>query len=1503
MKHISLIIIFLTASFFAYSQGLMWAKQFNGTGQNQPISIVQDNAGNYYVLGNFNGTVTQDAITLNTYGVQDIFLSKYDPQGVVQWIKQIGGTGTETAIGLAINHVGTALFISGQTNGSCSFDGYSFSTSGLNDVFLAKYALDGTCQWAHNIAYGTTQQINGAIAVDDNENIIMAGVFIDNVTFYGGVATLTSLYSGVRQNFVAKFDQDGNYSWSKVINCDDATTSTNIKAVSTYNNEYFFSGQYIGNVDIEGNIISNATAMSDGIIFKLNNSGNFQWVKKMIGADNTEYIYKQINGESGNLYLAGYYLSSQLNIDGTILNNTTSGKSDIVIFKYNTNGILQWAKNIGSTGDDRLLDIHVSNNHVVLTGSYGGTIIFGNDTLLNSGGTDAFMAECDASGNFIKAIKATGTGNDLGEACFINKSGRNYIATGDFYSPTLTIGSNQFTNSVQNLSTRDAYIIRYGCFDSLHFVVTPVSCIDAMGFPLVDDGAIVVTPSVGNEPYTYHWSNNASSSTISNLGLGPFSVTVTGTNGCTLVGSAMVGNKPILQASITNVVNILCGGTNSGSATVTATLGNAPYTYLWSNSATTPTITNVAAGTYYVTVTDQCGNTVLCSANITQPATLTATITAQTNVSCNGGSNGSATVTAGGGTTPYTYLWNDPAPAQTTPTCNALTAGNWSVTITDANGCTVTKSVTITQPAVLTSSIIAKNNVSCNGGSNGSATVGPIGGTSPYTYLWNDPAPAQTTATCTTLTAGTWTVTVTDNKGCTTTSSVTITQPTALTASISSQANVSCNNGANGSATVTAAGGTPGYTYLWNDPAPAQTTVTCTALTAGTWTVTVTDNNSCTTTSSVTITQPTTVTAGITAQTNVSCNGGSNGSATSQAYGGANPTQYIWNDPALQTTKTATGLIAGVWSVTVTRSAGCAVATVTITQPTTVTAAITAQTNVSCNGGANGTATVTATGGSGTSTYVWSDPFPAQTTQTATALTAGTWSVTVTKTGGCAIASVTITQPTIVTATITSQTNVSCNGGSNGSATVTVSGGTPSYTYLWNDPAPAQTTATCSALTAGTWRVTVTDLNGCTLTRSVTITQPTVLTATISAKTNVSCNGGSNGTATVTVGGGTTPYSYLWNDPAPAQTTAVCTALTAGIWTVTVTDNNSCTKTANVTITQPTALTSSIIAKSDVTCNNGSNGSATVGPVGGTTPYTYLWNDPAPAQTTATCSALSAGTWNVTVTDINSCTTMSIVTITQPSTVTATISSHSDVSCNGGANGKATVTATGGSGTPTYVWNDPAPVQMTQTATALTAGTWSVTVTKTGGCAVATVTITQPAALTITSSTTCSAAFPGCNGTATATVSGGTSPYNYLWNNNSQTTQTAVNLCPNRYRVTVTDANGCTKTKTRIRVSTCAKSLGTEQIITENINKISVYPNPVSSQLSILVENEEKTDENTIVSVEIFNLLGELISKENKQATYGYPVYKDITSFTPGVYLVSITDGTNYFSQRILIQK
>ncbi|MFH6990397.1 choice-of-anchor L domain-containing protein, partial [Flavobacterium collinsii] len=766
--------------------------------------------------------------------------------------------------------------------------------------------------------------------------------------------------------------------------------------------------------------------------------------------------------------------------------------------------------------------------------------------------------------------------------------------------------------------------------------------------------------------------------------------------------------KPVV-VSQTNIVitetaashaDVKCKGTTTGSATVTATGGTAPYTYSWAPSGgSAATASNLAAGTYTVTATDSKGCTGTKQIIITEPAAILTATTSQTNVLCNAGTTGSATATPAGGTGPYTYSW---APSGgSAATASNLAAGTYTVTIKDANLCTITKTVTITEPTALTATT-TQTNVLCKSATTGSATVTPTGGTGAYTYSW---APSGgSAATASNLAAGTYTVTIKDANLCTITKTITITEPANALTATTTQTNVLCTSATTGSATVTPAGGTGAYTYSW---APSGgSAATASNLAAGTYTVTIKDANLCTITKTVTITEPANALTATTTQTNVLCTSATTGSATVTPAGGTGAYTYSWA-PSGGSAATASNLAAGTYTVTIKDANLCTITkTVTITEPANALTATTTQTNVLCTSATTGSATVTPAGGTGAYTYSWAPS--GGSAATASNLAAGTYTVTIKDANLCTITkTVTITEPANALTATTTQTNVACNAGTTGSATVTAAGGTGAYTYSW---APSGgSAATASNLAAGTYTVTIKDANLCTITKTVTITEPTALTAT-TTQTNVACNAGTTGSATVTPAGGTGAYTYSWAPSGGSAATA--SNLAAGTYTVTIKDANLCTITKTVTITEPTALTATT-TQTNVACNAGATGSATVTAAGGTGAYTYSW---APSGgSAATASNLAAGTYTVTIKDANLCTITKTVTITEPTVLTAT-TSQTNVGCGGDNTGSATITVSGGTPGYTYLWSPSGGTAAT--ANALVAGTYTVTATDANSCTI-----------------------------------------------------------------------------------------------------------------------------------------------------------------------------------------
>lgn len=891
---------------------------------------------------------------------------------------------------------------------------------------------------------------------------------------------------------------------------------------------------------------------------------------------------------------------------------------------------------------------------------------------------------------------------------------------------------------------------------------TAISCYGA------SNGTATVTPSGGTSPYTYLWSNGQTTATATGLSAGTHYVTVNDSYGvCQSVIKNITINQPSQIALSTSSVSSTCGNSN-GSASVSASGGSGGYTYSWNGGGSSATISGKPSGNYSVTVTDSNGCTNSTSVNISDAGAPTATMSAPTNVNCYGSSTGSATVSANGGTAPYSYSWSNGA---TTATASNLPANNYSVTVTDNTGCKATASVTISQPSELIISQNSKTDVKCYGNSSGAIDLSVSGGTPSYNYSWNS---GQSSLDLTNIPAGTYTITVTDNKGCQKNSTISITQPaSALSVSITSQTNVLCYGNSTGNATATASGGTPSYTYLWSTPQAGQTTNN---LSAGTYYVSVQDGNSCTTVTSATITQPSNPLQITYTTTPITCYGLSNGGINISVTGGTPNYNYLWSNGP--TSEDISNIATGNYTITTTDGNGCtALAGINLSQPSQLTASINGN-NISCFNANNGTVTASPLGGTSPYTYNWSN---GQSLSSISSLQAGNYQVTVTDNNACTTtSSITLTEPSEIIVT-TSSTNSSC-GSSNGSASVTnVTGGTTPYTYLWQN---GNTTSSISNLASGSYNVTVTDANSCTKVASINVNDANAATVSITSSTDVSCNGGSNGSAQVTASGGTAPYTYLWTN---GSTSSTVNNFSAGIQSVTVTDGNGCTSSASTTINEPTAL-SLTTTPINITCNGSNNGQISISVSGGTNPYTYLWSNGATSQN---ISNLASGIYSVVVTDSHNCTKSSAnITITQPTAITAS-STFVNASCNGKNDGSINLSVSGGTTPYSYLWSNGLN---SQDLNDIVANTYTVTISDANNCtSTNSTTITQPAAITYSTSKTNITCYGANNGAIDLTVSGGTNPYTYLWSN-GDATEDLTDIASGSYTVIITDANNCDAT-------------------------------------------------------------------------------------------------------------
>lgn len=834
--------------------------------------------------------------------------------------------------------------------------------------------------------------------------------------------------------------------------------------------------------------------------------------------------------------------------------------------------------------------------------------------------------------------------------------------------------------------------------------------------------------------------------------------------------------------TITTSQNVLCNGTCTGTASATVGGGTGPFSFAWSGpnsyTATGATATNMCAGTYTVTALDSSDmSTATVDVTITEPPVLTINISYVTNVTCFGSCNGSAYAIASGGIPPYSYQWNN---GITTHQATGLCAGAYTLTVTDANGCTVTSSTIISQLPPLTVTVNTTN-ATCNQ-CDGTATAIPSGGTFPVTYLWSNGAIGSGGTFC----PGNYSVTVCDANNCCTSTSFTILPGVIAYTSTTPSACSLCN----GTASVdSVAGGTAPYDFIWSNLATGPS---LTNLCSGNYYGTVTDIVGCSSSISVTVQNAYSLNSTITS-TPTTC-GACTGTASVTYSGGNAPYSIIWSNAA--TTPDLSNLCAGSYSCTVTDANGCTQALSTIINSNNSFTATTAFTQASCNNVCNGTALVSITSGAGPFTYSWSGPAGySANTDTITNICFGYYHVTITETpSGCTqVLHVNVTSVSNISLSYSS-VNTIC-GSCTGTITAYVSGGILPYTYDWSpSPGSGQGTNAISDLCLGTYLLTVTDNNGCTKTGTRTINATNNISISF-IKTNTYCTA-CNGTIKANVTGGTQPYSFNWSvNVGAGQGTDSVSNLCHGTYSLTITDAAGCTKTSSTSISTIQNLSVSTSA-TPTTCS-ACTGTATANIISGTAPYTFHWNN---GETSQSIDTLCANTYTITVTDANGCTHASSVAVTTLNGVTVVTDSLIHVSCSNNNQGSIGVHATGGTPPYTYQW---AHGPTTPAITNLNPGYYTIHIFDSQGCAVSqTFNITNTYNLyvsIVTVNANCTN-----NGSATANVSGQHPPFTFYWSDPMhQTTQTASNLSTGNYYVTVTDASGCTRVGNKFVDSDC----------------------------------------------------------------------------------------------------
>ena len=888
-----------------------------------------------------------------------------------------------------------------------------------------------------------------------------------------------------------------------------------------------------------------------------------------------------------------------------------------------------------------------------------------------------------------------------------------------------------------------------------------------------DTGSATVAGSGGDDSFDYVWSNGDMGETLTALTVDEYFVTITDGNMCETIDSIDIISEGSLEATIAS--NVICAGTTDGEATVTVTTGTGPIDYLWdsnANNQATATATGLIPGEYFVTVTTADGCELILSTTITTNPEMTL-IPSSTDANC-GSEDGTASVMVMGGTTDFEYLWST-TPPQMMPTATGLAAGEYFVTVTDANLCTAVTSAIVNTPSGMTLVSLDVTDVSCFGGFDGMFTLEATGGTAPLMYTFDGTGP-QALGEFGAISAGDYVVLVTDAMGCSSSFPFTVNQADEIETTPISVSDIECDT-PNGTATVSILGGDAPYSFVWSD---MSTDSILTTNAEGEYYVTVTDMNNCTTIDTVMIAtgEFLTVATGST----MSCADDTNGTAFVEILTGTSPFTFEWEGGS--DNDTLYNAAPGNYMVTVSDDNNCeTIETITIGAFPEMSLN-TSITEAGCGGIADGTATVMVMGGTADFTYSWSDAM-GQTTDVATGLAAGEYFVTVTDANLCtSVTSAVVTTPSSINLLSLIATDAACFGEENGTLMASADGGTAPLTYTVG--LTTQPTGDFIGLAAGDYNLVVEDAMGCSSSFPFTIAAPTeIATAPINIQT-IDCQN-PMGSATVSVTGGSLPYSFAWSD---MSADSILTNNMAGEYYVTVTDGLGCTTLDTVQINQADVL--SMNTGSMSTCNGASSGFAFVEVMTGTSPFAYQWDTNAGDAVTDTVFNLAPGMYTVTVTDAGNCELIETITVGEfPAMILST--NTTDADCNGAPDGTATVTVMGGTADFTFLWSD-ATGQTTATATDLSAGLYTVTVTDANGCTMtADANVSTPSMLSIGSiSATNVTCFDGADGTATVTATGGTGAFTFAWDDATmQTTETATNLSPAEYTVTVSDEMGC----------------------------------------------------------------------------------------------------------------
>jgi gliding motility-associated-like protein len=986
------------------------------------------------------------------------------------------------------------------------------------------------------------------------------------------------------------------------------------------------------------------------------------------------------------------------------------------------------------------------------------------------------------------------------------------------------IKSNVITDKTDNLYINNSSSFAPFTFGLLHQ--------DPLCYNSSDGMAWVSYITGGTPPFTYEWLNagaipipGETNDTITGLQAGNYFCRITDGDGTKRIQPFKLIDPPIILYNDVTIDHVTCNSADDGAISIEAVGGTGTLEYSIDNGISYQTgsiFTDLGPGNYNIITKDANYCSMPYDFNpvtINEPAAINITLDNFNDLTCFESGDGSIEITVTGGTLPYKFDWTGPGSFTSfAEDLINLPAGSYNLNLTDANYCSAFLGpVILTQPDELLISVDDIQHISCNGADDGAIQVTPTGGTLPYNYSWTGPGTyTSNNEDIAGLAPGNYTLQITDGNGCIINSGpITITEPPLLTVNLNSIKNVSCSGGNDGAIYVTIAGGTLPRVISWTGPSGfTSSSEDIIDLIAGNYNLLVTDINGCTAAlGPLSVTEPLPITIVTDSTGNVSCFGGNDGSIYISVSGGTLPYDFSWTGPGLfsSSDEDIINLTAGNYNLTLTDANSCVKThgPINISQPTWISPSIDYINHISCFGANDGSIGITASGGTPPYSYSWTGPGSYNfTDEDISNLAPGSYNLIITDFNGCSVnlGPLNINEPPVLSVVTDIVTNPSCYGTDDGSIGITVSGGTPAYSFNWTGPGSfTSTLEDISGLEPGNYSLIVTDANSCTFNLGpIAITEPAEIIITTDLVNDVTCYGGNDGAISVSVTGGIAPLNYSWTGPgfftAPDEDIS---NLFAGNYDLSVTDATGCSSGIGpIPVVEPPALSASLDSIINISCNGFNDGSIYITVTGGVLPYMYSWTGPDP-YSDEDITGLKPGSYSLEVTDANGCKfNLGPVLITEPALLSAAADSVTDISCFGSSDGTVYVTVTGGTLPYIYAWTGPGGFNSgAEDITGLDKGDYILNVTDANGCiaSLPAQIVDEPDSISVTVDPTSILTldcFGDANGRIDITPAGGTGTYAYSWSGPggySSSVQDITGLIAGDYNLLITDMNGCSR--------------------------------------------------------------------------------------------------------------